>query len=208
MVKAKTKGDYTRTKKYKHPWQMWDEKHLEQVNWKEVAKVVERVDFFPKTKANIQLIWKIWMNLSKTRHPSSWRFCWSSNKHDALIISILASAPNVVVMEENWEPNIRHVVAKNEKNKIHQFLWTYKNCFSFSLKDLPCHLRTMKFKLLWLVIHPYFEGLINILTRKGHWINQRAKSCWRLNCKVINIIIWFNYCDAYQEGCVWYLDER
>jgi hypothetical protein len=72
MVKAKTRGDYTRTKRHKHPWQiMWDEEHLKQVIWKEVAKVVERVNFFPKTKENIQLTWKNWMNLSKTRHPSS-----------------------------------------------------------------------------------------------------------------------------------------
>lgn len=124
------------------------------------------------------------------------------NKHDAFIISKLISAPNVVVMEENWEPNIGDVIVRNEKNKIHQFLWAYKNCFSFGLKDLPSHLRAMKFKLLWLVIHPYFEGLINTLTRKGHWINQKTKSRWRLNWRVINITVCFNYHDAYQEGCV------
>jgi hypothetical protein len=71
MVKAKTKGDYTRTKRHKHPWQMWDEEHLKQIIWKEVAKVVERVEFLPKTKENILLTWKKWMNISKTRHPSS-----------------------------------------------------------------------------------------------------------------------------------------
>jgi len=50
---------------------MWDEEHLKQIIWKEVAKVVERVEFLPKTKGNIQLTWKKWMNISKTRHPSS-----------------------------------------------------------------------------------------------------------------------------------------
>jgi hypothetical protein len=38
MVKANTKGDYTRTKRHKHPWQMGDEEHLKQIIWKEVAK--------------------------------------------------------------------------------------------------------------------------------------------------------------------------
>jgi hypothetical protein len=50
---------------------MWDEEHFKQVIWKEVAKVVERVEFFPKKKENIQLTWKDWMNVSKTKHPSS-----------------------------------------------------------------------------------------------------------------------------------------
>jgi hypothetical protein len=54
-------------------------------------------------------------------------------------------------MEENWEPNIGHVIVRNEKNKIHQFLWACKLFFSVNwkdLKDLPGHLRAMKFKLL------------------------------------------------------------
>jgi hypothetical protein len=41
-----------------------------------------------------------------------------------------------VVLENNWEPNIKLVVVGDERSKIHQFLWAYKDGCAFGLKDL------------------------------------------------------------------------
>jgi hypothetical protein len=55
---------------------------------------------------------------------------------DASIISKPISAPKVVVMEENQDPNIGLAIVGSEKNMIHQFLWAYKDSFFLSIKNL------------------------------------------------------------------------
>jgi hypothetical protein len=46
------------------------------------------------------------------------------------------NAPKVVVLENNWEPNIELVIVGDERSKIHQFLWAYKDGCAFGLKNL------------------------------------------------------------------------
>ncbi len=50
------------------------------------------------------------------------------------ISKLLASAPSVVVMEENWEYWI--IILGNEKSVIHGVLQAHKDGFSPSLKNL------------------------------------------------------------------------
>jgi hypothetical protein len=56
MVQGKIGGEYTRTTKCKHPWQMWDENCLQYIIKKEVAKAIERVEDFFGTKESFEFI--------------------------------------------------------------------------------------------------------------------------------------------------------
>jgi hypothetical protein len=99
---------------------------------------------------------------------------------NAPIINKTTNAPKVMATTEKWEFNIGPIVVGMIENMIHQFLWAYKDGFSFSLKDLGS-LSAMKFKLNWPMIHLYSKGFIDTFTRNIFLFNQRPKSCWRLD---------------------------
>ncbi len=76
--------------------------------------------FWNKWKSSINYGKTKWI-YTKTKHPSGCR-CVSHQIGEAYANSKPTSAPKVVVMKEDWEPNIGLAILGEEKSKIHQFL--------------------------------------------------------------------------------------